>query len=176
MVVDQLRKVEGEPKRVKAEEEEELEMMQIISSKGKASQAWPNNSEIYRQKMMAVQEHYEKHIQELVIKNQFRAKPEGLATNAVTPESARKKKKVSFELTESQDANEDVSAVEATGYVASKDTTEESYESIFAVTANRFSRAKPSTTEGTGKIREDGMKIMRGNVCGVEWERKLDRR
>ena len=97
--------------------------------------------------MMAMQEHYEKQIQELVIiKNQFSVKPESLATNAVTPESARKKKKVSFALTESQDANnEDVAAVQATGYVASKDTTEESYESIFAVAVNRFSRAKPST-------------------------------
>ena len=45
MVVDQLRKVEGELKRVKAEQEEELVMMrvQIISAKGKASQAGPNS-------------------------------------------------------------------------------------------------------------------------------------
>jgi hypothetical protein len=66
-----------------------------------------------------------KHIQELVIKNQFRVRTEGLAINAVTPESAREKKKVSFELTEFQDANEDVSAVETTGHMASKDTTDE---------------------------------------------------
>ena len=132
-----------ELKRVKAEQEEELEMMrvQIIFAKGKVSQAGLNSSEIYRKKMMAMQEHYEKQIQELVLKNQFSAKSEGLANNAVTPESARKKKKVSFALTESQDANNaEVAAVQATGYVASKDTTEERYESIFAVAANRFSR------------------------------------
>ena len=118
--------------------------------------------------MMAMQEHYEKQIQELVIKNQFSGKPEGLANNAVTPESDRKKKKVSFAFTESQDANnEEVAAVQATGYVASNDTPEESYESIFAVAANRFSRAKPSTTEGTGEMGKDGRKIMRGNT----WDR-----
>ena len=86
--------------------------------------------------MMAMQEHYKKQIQELVIKNQFSAKPDGSANIAVTP------------LKESQDANnEDVAAVQATGYVASNDTPEESYESIFAVAVNRFSRAKPSTNQ-----------------------------
>ena len=138
VVVDQLRKVEGELKRVKAEQEEELEILrvQIISAKGKASQVVPNSSEIYRKKMMAMQEHYEKQIQELVIKNQFIAKHEGLANIAVTPESARKKKKVSFTFTESQDANnEDAVAVQAAGYVASNDTPEERYVSVAVVGA-----------------------------------------
>ena len=45
--------MEGELKRVKAEQEEELEMMrvQIIFAKGKVSQAGLNSSEIYRKKM-----------------------------------------------------------------------------------------------------------------------------
>ena len=80
----------------------------------------------------------------------------------MTPVSARKKKKVSFALAESQDANGDVAAVQATGYVASKDTPEESYESIFALAANRFSRAKPSIKEGTGEVGVDNRrKILR---------------
>ena len=87
-----------------------------------------------------------------------------MAINAVTPESARKKKKVSFSLTESQDATEGVAAVQATGYVTSSDAPGESYESIFAVAANRFSRAKPSNMEGTGDMGEGGRKIMRGNT------------
>ena len=63
-----------------------------------------------------------------------------------------------------QSSIEDGATVVSTGYVASNDTPEESYESIFAVAANRFSRAKPSTREGAGETREDGGKIMRGNA------------
>jgi predicted outer membrane protein len=75
--------------------------VQIISAKGKASHTGPNSSEIHKKKMTAMQEHFEKQIQELVIKNQFSVKPESLTNNAGTPESAGKKKNVSFALTES---------------------------------------------------------------------------
>ena len=54
-----------------------------------------------------MQEHYEKQIQEVVIKN--------------------------------QSSIEDGATVVSTGYVASNDTPEESYESIFTEAANRFS-------------------------------------
>ena len=51
------------------------------------------------------------------------------------------------------------------GYVASQDTTEERYESIFDVAANRFSRAKPLAMEGGV---DNGRKIMRVNT----WDRR----
>ena len=109
----------------------------------RSSQFVPDN-----EKMMTMQEQYEKQLQELVLKNQFSVKPEDLANNA--PVSARKKKKVSFALG-------DVAAVQATGYLASKDTPEESYESSFAVAANRLSRAKPSIKGGSGEKGEVGV-------------------
>ena len=53
--------------------------------------------------------------------------------------------------------------------MASQDTTEERYESIFDVAANRFSRAKPLAMEVTGEGGVDnGRKIMRGNP----WDRR----
>jgi hypothetical protein len=58
--------------------------------------------------------------------------------------------------------------------VAINDTPEESYESIFDETANRFSSpismAKPSTMESTGKMDEGKVdnkrKIMKGKILG----------
>ena len=38
--------------------------LQIVSAKGKAFQAVPNSSEIYRKMMISMKEHYEKQIQE----------------------------------------------------------------------------------------------------------------
>ena len=89
--MEQLKTAEEELKRVKAEQEGELEMMrvQIVSAKGKANQAVPNSSEIYRKKMMAMQEHYENQIQELIAKNQ------GNVIAALTPQSHQGKRRKS---------------------------------------------------------------------------------
>ena len=168
VTVEQLKTMEAELQRVKAEQEEELEMMrvQIISAKGKANQAVPNSSEIYRKKMMAMQEHYEKQIQELIAKNQS---SEGSVKVDVIPESSRKKKKVSF-APESLSAN-NVAEDAAIAPIVSNDTTEDTYESIFAVAANRFSRAKPSNI--TDRKDEGGVNG-RKKTSGIIWDRMGD--
>ena len=114
-----------------------------------------------------MQVHCKKQIQELVVKNQFSGKPEGMANNAQTLEPVRKKKKkVSFVLTEND-----------SGYLASNDTTEGRNESAVAV--DRFSRAKSYTKEDAGEMGEDGVangrRKMKGNIlemvgeeCGQE--------
>ena len=129
--------------------------------------AGQTSSEIYRKKMMSMQVHCKKQIQELVVKNQFSGKPEGMANNAQTLEPVRKKKKkVSFVLTEND-----------SGYLASNDTTEGRNESAVAV--DRFSRAKSYTKEDAGEMGEDGVangrRKMKGNIlemvgeeCGQE--------
>ena len=169
VTVEKLKTMEAELQRVKAEQEEELEMMrvQIISAKGKANQAVPNSSEIYRKKMMAMQEHYEKQIQELIDKNQS---SEGSVKVVVTPESSRKKKKVSFAPIESLSVK-NVTEDAAIAPVVSNDATEDIYESIFAVAANRFSRAKPSNI--TDRKDEGGVN-RRKKTSGIIWDRMGD--
>ena len=153
VLMDQLRIKEDEQRKVKAEHEEELEMMrvQIVSAKGKANKAVPNNSEIYRKKMMAMQEHYEKQIQEILSKNQF---SEGVAC-ASTHESTRKKKKVSFAVPETLSIENDASCDNGVFSSKATETTEGDHESIFAVAANRFSRGNKSMNSGEGKIKEN---------------------
>jgi len=146
LLVEQLRTMEDELKKVKARHDEDLEMMkvQIVSAKGKASQAVPSNSEIYRKKMIAMQEHYEKQIQELLSKNLF---SEGV-TYASPTEPMKKKKKVSFvlPLDHNDECDEDTANSKASNSKIKK------CESIFAAAANRFSRAP------TNKINTPGVK------------------
>jgi len=143
VIVDQLRKVEEEMRKVKAEHEDELEMMkvQIVSAKGKANQAQPNNAEIYRKKMMAMQEHYEKQIQDLVTRNQTTNTSNTNIEEKVNPEPGKKKRKVSFGPVEFSGQTYEVDK-RNTHEIGVDDT--EDYESIFAVAANKFSnKAKP---------------------------------
>jgi len=147
LLVDQLRTMEDEFKKVKAQHEEDLEMMkvQLVSAKGKASQAVPSNSEIYRKKMIAMQEHYEKQIQELLSKNQFN---EGVAY-ASTTEPIKKKKKVSFALP-SDNNNECDEDLETVAAISKANVKNKKCESIFAAAANRFSRAPTNTFNSPG--------------------------
>jgi len=165
VVVDELRIMEDELRKVRAQHEEELEMLrvQIVSAKGKASQGPPSNSEIYRKKMIAMQEHYEKQIQEILSKDQFK---EGVAC-ASTPESTRKKKKVSFVLPETSNEDDEIPESDIFPREA-EDTTEKKFESIFAVAANKFSRAKRNVLGSSGKRNYD----MMVNTVGEEEGRK----
>jgi len=146
LLLDQLRSKEDEFRKVKAQHEEDLEMMkvQIVSAKGKACQAVPSNSEIYRKKMMAMQEHYEKQIQELLLKNQF---SEGIAYTS-SPEPMKKKKKVSFALP--LDDNECGKALGTVTASSKINDSKEKCESIFDAAANRFSRAQTTSVTTPG--------------------------
>ena len=76
------------------------------------------------------------------------------------------------QVIKNQNSIEDGATVVSSGYVAINDTPEESYESIFAEAANKFSSpismAKPSTMESTGEMVEGKVdnkrKIMKGKI------------
>jgi len=165
VVVDELKILEDELRKARAQHEEELEMLrvQIVSAKGKASQCPPSNSEIYRKKMIAMQEHYEKQIQEILSKNQFK---DGVAC-ASTPESTRKRKKLSFVLPEISNEDDEIPENDLVPREA-EDTTDNKYESIFAVAANKFSGAKMNAVGSSVKRNYD----MMVNTVAEEEEKK----
>ena len=74
----------------------------------------------------------------------------------VTAEQARKKKKVSFAISEAPSVN-NVAEDPSTTTAFINDTTKDTFESIFAVAAYRFFRAKPSNT---AEMKDDMVEIV----------------
>jgi len=117
VIVEEMKCAQLENQTLKAEHEEELEKMkiQITSLKSKTNQSSVNNLEVYKNKMLAMQEHYEQELQKLVGKKSTEPK--------IVQATGEGPKKVRFsieDLSDDENQLDDVNEVQDIFSVASE--------------------------------------------------------